>query len=293
MNGRALQFAQDPTNQPAANVFFAEQIAAAPDLHWALLIDSAFDHTAEEKISTARGFNCYAEDPLDDLETVAPWLLTLDNGEVGKKRLAEAIAHCGGRPMLSVLASTQPLRSLVESWHSYHWLHASDGQRFILRFADTRVLPVLSEILQPQQWAAIRAPLAHWFYIDRSGNPVACPEAPASAVVPPRLEVTQQQLDRFVEFAEPDTAADFIFSHSPELMPHGASGYDVHQHFSELFAFARKHRVDLWADKMALITVDLLTRGRFRRNPKFEELMLNKAWEPGALGDCLEAHGIV
>jgi len=76
-------------------------------------------------------------------------------------------------------------------------------------------------------------------------------------------------------------------------MPHGASGYDVHQHFSELFAFARKHRVDLWADKMALITVDLLTRGRFRRNPKFEELMLNKAWEPGALGDCLEAHGIV
>lgn len=292
MSGLALEFAQDLTNQPAVNAFFATQITASPGLHWALLIDSAFDHGAGESLSTARGLNCYASDPLDDLETVAPWLLPLDSGPSGKERLAKAIAHCSGRPMLSVLASASPMRDLVESWHPYHWLHASDGQRLILRFADTRVLPVLPEILRAEQWAAIRAPISHWFHIDRSGNAVACVAAGDSVAVPPRLEVTQQQLDRFVEFAEPDAAADFIFSHAPELMPKNASGYDVHQHFGELLAFARKHRVELWADKMALITVDLLTRGRFRGNPKFEELMLNRAWKPGALGDGIEALGI-
>jgi hypothetical protein len=143
-----MYFAQDPIDMAAAEKFLAEAFAREPGLHWIALIDGAFDHGRGAAGVVYEGLNCYAaEHPLNDLVDTAPWLIDLNPFDKNDRNLAKLLAHCTGRPMFSVVASRIPASLLGRRWRPLHQVHTSDSQLLLLRFADTRTLPVLSDVL--------------------------------------------------------------------------------------------------------------------------------------------------
>lgn len=291
-----MYFAQDPTDLAAAEKFLADAFGSEPGLHWIALIDGAFDHGRNAAGVLYKGLNCYAADyPLNDLVDTAPWLIDLDPFDKDNLYLAKLLAHCSGRPMFSVLASRIPASMLARRWLPLHHAHASDGQRLLLRFADTRTLPLLSDILEPVQWAAITEPLEHWFYPDRGGAMVAAALPEPTTIAPLAvLHLSQAQLDAMVKACEPDAALDLLADQMAEVFAPNVSHGKLHGYIKKkTFGLIDRHGIQNWTDKVSLVAAELLTNGKLHQDHKLEELLLTKAWEPGNLRAALLARNLV
>jgi hypothetical protein len=291
-----MYFAQDPIDMAAAEKFLAEAFAREPGLHWIALIDGAFDHGRGAAGVVYEGLNCYAaEHPLNDLVDTAPWLIDLNPFDKNDRNLAKLLAHCTGRPMFSVVASRIPASLLGRRWRPLHQVHTSDSQLLLLRFADTRTLPVLSDVLEPAQWEAITAPLVHWFYPDREGTMVAAvlPD-PTTAAPLTALHLSQAQLDAMVRACEPDAALDLLADQMSEVFAPNVSHGRLHGYIKrKTFGLIDRHGIQNWTDKVSLVAAELLTNGKLHDDKKLEELLLTKAWEPGNLRAALLARNLV
>jgi hypothetical protein len=287
--------AQNKTDIAQAQAFLTQHMQAQPDLYWVALVDSAFDHDIDGTDPCYRqGMNCYEGYPLDDLASIAPWLVPLSADEEGFVFLAKLLAHCSGRPMLSVMASRIQARELLKRWLPLHRVRTADEQRMLLRFADTRILPMLPSMLKPDQWAAFAGPFEHWFYVDRTGIATACTlPPPGLQPIAPPLRFTQDQIDVATDAAEADTMLDFMADYQPDVFPWNEEPATVYQHAAELAALARKCRVEEWDDKLALITASFLRRGEIRGNPQLEVLLRSKDWTPRHLRQELIKRGVV
>lgn len=279
-------YAQDPTDLSLTQAFFAQQMDAAPKVHWAALIDSAFDHGHRSVLGRFGGIACYATQDLEGLFEVSPQLIPL-HGESAHATLTRLLQHCSARPMLSVLASEVPLAELVREWHARYWAQTTDGQRLLLRFADTRVLPVLQTTLSPAQWAGLTAPLQQWFYIARTGKPASCALAPEGTVQVSDIELKPRQLDQLVEAAEPDTLLDYFAEHMPDVLPLDISQAEMHRRASLILELARLHGIESWGDKVALTLAEWQTDGVFRDDPRLVGLLQSGNWPRDGLGERL------
>ena len=289
-----MYLAQNKTDMEQALTCFAERMQAQPELHWAALVDSAFDDSVDGPKPRYRGVNCYEEAPLDELASVGPWLIPLDADEKGFQRLAELLAQCSGRPMLSVTASRIDASALAERWFPLHRVRTPDEQSMVLRFVDTRILPTLPSILQPAQWAAFASSLEHWFYVDRTGVIAACelpPPDPSAASAPIRL--TQAQVNAFLDAGEPDALIDHLADQQPNLFPWEAQPATIHQYVAQAQALAKKCQVQDWDDQVTLVAAEFTTRGKIHANPQLEPLLRSRQWPPGQLLAALKERGLI
>jgi hypothetical protein len=111
-----------------------------------ILLDASFD----QNLPTAFPWRGHVEGTLYDdtrlvgLKAVAPHLLRLpDDSEKQLTWLNELVASCSGKPMLSVLCSAVPAEALIAHFRPYLLARTEDSLEWPVRWADTRVLPVL------------------------------------------------------------------------------------------------------------------------------------------------------
>lgn len=263
---------------------------------WMALIDTAFD---QDQTTPALGkfaaFNCYDFPDLEGMTQVAPYLIELpDTLPQGlKTALRLLLHHASGRPMLSFVAlpqGTTPLQ-VITHWHSLHWAHTSDNQKLLLRFADTRTLKQLPQILTPEQWAAWTSPLSAWYVVDRAGAIAPLPW-PEGAIAPPpinQLDIDAAQLAAFIESSEPDVALQFLQEHLPDILPADMTGHDFYIQASDALDTARQYGIDQWGDQMALVAATLMSNGSLLKAPEMHLVLAKGEWKPGELGPHLAA----
>jgi len=290
-------YGQNFTDTKAVLEKLGPYILANPELHWAVLLDSAFDYEgATTPASLGRHINCYSgADELDDLAPVAPCLHAIDASPGGRLVCEQLLAHASGRPMLSVVASLKPLAALVETWVPLHWLYASeqgDKQRLALRFADTRTLPLLPEFLASSEWQALRGPLAFWFYVDRAGALQAMPAAPDGTQASKRIAVDARTLGKMVEQAMPDTLLQQMVDRAFDDIDPQQPRLEVFKLMQSANAIAIANRISNMDDLQALAHCFLLSQGAVLKHEKALELLRDKAYAPGALADALSQLGI-
>lgn len=107
----------------------------------------------------------------EDLMQISPCLMPLP--ELAEQRDAVCSAllqRTDGRPMLSVLRTTT-YRLAGLALHLRRQLEArtEDGEAFLVRFADTRCLPVWTDVLTAGQRARFFAGIDGWWFFDRTG----------------------------------------------------------------------------------------------------------------------------
>ncbi|MBN3808140.1 DUF4123 domain-containing protein [Paraburkholderia sp. Ac-20347] len=136
-----------------------------------MLLDAAIWQEAPQfdaLVRTANAVPLYADLPSSNASRFGPWLLE-----------AEAFASCfSGDEMnempwrygVSRLLTDVSLASLAMHLESQRSIEMEEGDRYYLRYADTRALDTLARVLSPDQAQQLKGPVRHWRYMDRFGE---------------------------------------------------------------------------------------------------------------------------
>jgi hypothetical protein len=189
-----------------------DAFAAASEKHnLYVLIDGAFDPGLQRRFIAELGGHALHL-LFDDLPSVTEEVLDVSPFVFrylpGNPAIRELLKRCSGLPMLSAIASPEPLQTLAERLSAWTII-ASDGARFNFRFADTRRLPTILRMLRDEQLGAMVGPALAWHYVARTGQWAMATLSGASAPVNPRPQTLDSE--QFASMAD-DAEADAMLA---------------------------------------------------------------------------------
>lgn len=283
-----MYFASDACNTPTVCSALMEKIRKRPELTWLALVDGAFDHGQAGLILPNEHHALYDYDGMSDLLAASPFLLTLtaEDEHLLQRELATLIRHRKERPMLSFIGTSLSARAVTENFRQFASPITDDTQEFLLRFADTRVLPELPTALQQAHWDGLTCLLSEWILIDRNGRPQEMPLRANRTPLQGRLQLSSAEFACLVSHSEPDAVIDAIAEGNPEALPEGSRAA-VYEMVLGSCSFAHKHKVQAFPDLVALAYLGLLNDGRSLKDPKLSEMLLGPSWKAGSLIDEL------
>jgi len=282
--GKEMYFAIDPTNPAEVSDKLVEIVSESHVPNWTAVIDSAFDYGRGQCDFPGSPEALYACDDLDAMLEVSPFLVPLmtESPAMLKEQLLGLTRHCGGRPMFSVVASSCNAAELKPNWQKCARVMTDDGQRMLLRFADTRVLPVLSEVIRHESWAALTHELNQWWYIDRAGRLEHVPVVDSGSAPVFPLAVGKREINQLLERGEPDSVIDALSVEAPEILP-ASNKAAFFEQIKLVCEFARARDIDAFPDIVALGAFDTMTNHQGLTDPKLLKLVTDRAWTPGEL----------
>ncbi|WP_197329277.1 DUF4123 domain-containing protein [Ralstonia syzygii] len=272
-----------------------QTVLGAPQVHWFALVDGAFDQDGTPFVSPEGQVPLYGRSStLHDLLPAPPYLVPLNrrSGADLRAMVTALGTHCQGRPMLSFLASWKSADELVHLWQPclQPVVVVDEGARYLLRFADTRVLSALPGVLDPAAWARLTAPLMHWCYVGRAGTletlwlAESRAEPPTYSTRP--LVLSQSDVDRLIEAALPDAILDLMDRQAPGSLPKVGKA-TVYRLVAGARALARAHRVEAAPDIVLLASHALATGGAGLQAPELLAVLGEPQRAPGALRNYL------
>lgn len=102
------------------------------------------------------------------------------------------------------LSSRLPIDTLARELGARMEVRLPDNVDMILRYPDSRVLPVLHGILTPAQRDGFFTVAQHWWYLDRQGQLQGLPLTGAQAAFSAPQHLDDAQQNALIEAAEPD-----------------------------------------------------------------------------------------
>lgn len=284
-------YAIDEYEHTALRDAMAEKILATAQGRWFALMDKAFDHGSQPLGANLVGEHClYRRGRLEALREVSPYLIPLDssNPEALRKILGRLLFHCRKRPMLSFLRSNRKGEELVEYWQDFLEVTTDDDQAFLLRIADSRVLPALADCTG-RLWNDLANGIDEWWIINRVGDLEKLPLPEAEAVR--ANEGAQASIDKkgfacLLDAGLPDALATQLQEHFPDLLAErgGAANYRLLQ---STCALAKRHGLEAFPEQFSLSVAVLYSHGSLLDDPQFESWMMEKPWVGKVLEDVL------
>lgn len=242
-----MYFAVDPLSVVDIVARLTKLIEFNPESRWTAVVDSAFDH--------GRGKCDYPGAP-------------------------EALYAC------DELASSKIAEELTPNWQKCARVTTDDGQKLLLRFADTRVLPILPEALTQASWAALTYEISHWWYVDRAGKLAHVPIAAVETVPRFPLTIGKREFRKLLERGEPDSVIDAISMQLPEILP-TSNKAAFFERMKTVCEFAREREIDAFPDVVALGIFDTLNKHQSLTNPKLLKLVAERGWKQGEMAAAL------
>lgn len=200
----------------------AEALAPPCQLH--LLIDGAFVPKLHRLLPDDAKALLFESLPgcSEEAKDFSPFLtpfIRFDN------TLIKLLKRCNRWPMVSVIQTAESLDQLAKRLAGWCVVEI-DGQRFNLRFPDTRRLPGILQTLNPDQRKQIAGPAERWLYVSRDGHWREIELSPADAqnAIDPVLDMLQ-----FASLVD-DSRADEILALLGDL------GAEVYRHPSRSHA---------------------------------------------------------
>jgi hypothetical protein len=264
--------------------------ASKRDGHWLALVDTAFDHESEGLYWKKAIMPVYHQGRLERFQHVSPVLLELDTSsdeglETEVKRL---LRHCQGRPMLSFMHTRLPPQELIEGWQKIVEVQTEDGQLLLLRFADTRTLPTLAEVLKKTVWPILGYGIEQWHFIDRDGNlqQLELPDAEQSIPSDPP-KIGDAELAEFSRLSLPDALVSAMREEFADLLPKATAA--DYRKLSAVCELAEKNGIDGFPDIMGLAVVIYSYGDQLLKHQKLAEWLGKKDWQEGQFMDALVA----
>ena len=120
--------------------------------------------------------------------------------------VAYLVKQCNSYPMFSLLASKLPPEVIADHLSTLTSVVLPlDSESYLLRFADTRIVPVLDRLLDLEQHDQLFGPFDQWAYIGRDGKAMLIKGKGLSDLPPAGpLELSEVQLEGFLSACMPD-----------------------------------------------------------------------------------------
>lgn len=281
-------FAVTPGDSTGLKLILNEQLAEAADAQfWYALVDCAFDHGKQPlRLPDSTGFPIYHQGRLEALSPVSPTLFELatQDAKVLQQQLTRLLRHCSGRPMLSFIRSALPANVLREYWQSLLEVETADGDHYLLRFGDTRVLPTLGA--NPTIWSRLAAHAEAWCVIGREGHAITLAPPDTPEFDDRTLTIDNDCLAALLTACRADAMADYLNTHFPDLLAprDGAVNYAI---LAQVFQLCDKHEIDRASEQQALAVAVLLTDAHLLEAAGFDQWLSEKAWQPEGMAEAL------
>lgn len=149
-------------------------------------------------------------------ESISPQLIHLDTAKPITAFLQKIKPSWQDKPLYSLLASPMPIETLAVHLGKYSICKTvSDGQNLILRFADTRILPLMKTALSEKQKKHFFEPITLWAYPDITGEWQYLEGGGQKETQPLQdmLELTDKQYETFLDGMIPYTVYQKICGH--------------------------------------------------------------------------------
>lgn len=262
-------------------------VNAAEGHYWYALVDTAFDHEGKAlRVPGNEGLALYQQGRLASLSGVSPVLyaLSTDDTDQLKRQLSRFLHHCQGRPMLSFIRSKLPVSDLRDGWQSLLEVETEDKECYLLRFADTRVLPALA--IQEKIWGRLAADVTAWWTIGRDGLllDLALPVLPGHNEDP--LQIDNDCLAELLRAGEVDAMANYMADYFPELLT-VRDGYANYEILEQTLTLCSEQSVFGTTDQYALGVAALFTDGRLLTDPETSTWLSEKTWGEKGIEDAL------
>lgn len=290
-------YAVRPYDLPTLLTELSERIAnTAEGNHWYAMVDAAFDHEGKKLVVPGSlGWTLYHQGQFAMLSGASPTLYTLTTSDFNQlqHQLSRLLWHCQARPMLSFIRSKSSAGDLRDAWQNMLEVETEDEERYLLRFADTRVLSALA--VQEQIWKHLTTDVATWLTIGRDGElrDLALPASPEHNEN--ALVIDNDGLSELLEAGHVDAMANYLHENFPESLTarDGAANYAL---LVEVSALCKKHEINGASEQNALALAVLLTNGHLLEVSGFENWLSEKTWPSNemedALADWMEEEGI-
>lgn len=201
--------------------------SAAKDKHTlCLILDGAQIEGSHQKLDrwNISYLSLFDGTPEESLIEIAPLLISTAGLSADQKlklfTWAEGLAY--QFPLLSWVESALPAIELAQHLRNFHVVGLSEDQTMLLRWYDTRILPVWLACLTAGQSEAFAAGVVNWSYVDRTGQtsslvstpiPAALPLAPALSE--PMIVLSDAQYAVLVDAAD----LDVLIGHLRRVIP--------------------------------------------------------------------------
>jgi hypothetical protein len=286
-----MYFAVDIPNQAtvlqAVTTHIKSRQSASP---WFALVDTSFDHGESALKWYESQWPIYHLHEFEPLSKASPTLFTLNvnDAEILKRQLRKILRHCAGLPMLSFIQSATPAEKIRDYWQSSLAPITEDGQRMLLRFADTRINETLSSSLTPSSWARFTTVLEQWLIIDRTGTLKPLQLAQSKQQIDDLLEwkLTTKEFNALLMNTQPDALVDALSEHFTELVPE-VERANFYQTISEVCALAEKHQIEAFPEVMSLALAVITSETPIQNDVKLNNWLAAHAWKNGEFDDAL------
>lgn len=221
--------------------------------------------------------------PEERLAEIAPLLIPLhDLTDAHLEKVCEwAMKLAYQAPCLSWMESNVPVAAFADHLRNFHQVNLSDGQSMMMRWYDTRILPVWLACLSPVQEEQFTASMLSLQYVNRFGDPSTLFSTQTPSALPknlplgePIITLNDAQYSMLVDASDVDT----LVSHLRRVITD-----ETNQLTSRvLLEFVGKYQqraIDAGVDDLdrqtQYVLLALYTSGRGVEHPACIELMKN------------------
>lgn len=249
--------------------------------------DKAYAWLRKRKLTN---ISLFERTPEEHLVDIAPTLIPIGHlsADSIRKVCDWAIDLAYRAPCLCWMASQLSLDELAAHLRKFHVVALSDGQAMMLRWYDTRVLPVWFACMTPSQAAQFTTGLLNIHYINRAGVASTIPYPPLENATPdctqiqaPLLRLTDQQFGMLLDASE----IDMLVSHLRRVITdetNKISTWDLFKFVAQYQQCAVGSGLDDLDRQTQYILLAFYTSGRAMEHPKFVDFMRHP---PGGLND--------
>ncbi|MFC7420925.1 DUF4123 domain-containing protein [Iodobacter arcticus] len=133
------------------------------------IVDSAFDLKICKQLRKWPSIALYQNTELAELGSYSPTLYLIGEDD-SAAHIAKLLELCKGQPMLSFIRSQCDLAGLKQHLECLLKVYCEDNTEWPLRYADTRILVSLFDVLTAGQKKILLAPIHSWLILDRFGK---------------------------------------------------------------------------------------------------------------------------
>lgn len=187
------------------------------------------------------------------------------------------------------MQSTVNAEVLSAQWQNVLLLDPKDGSDpYLLRFADTRVLPALATLPEPTLWLTLTNNITRWVTIDRSGKLLNLPRAANNSPLADSKpdELSSKNLAHLLRCGQADSVINAIASQVPDLLPVKEHA-QFYANVAQACDLAEQFGVDGFPDVVALAIASQLSQGKLMTDSRVLELLKQRTWSAGKLGYAL------
>lgn len=216
--------------------------AKHPGLRPVALLDGAFIFDRllpwmEQWLPSESWMSLYASLPNTDRRTIQASPQLVDLSLLNDMQCAALLKGTSGYPMLSIMMTQASLSHIACQLAPFCIVGTPVG-RYALRFADTRLLPSIIELLNHEQYSLFKKDVHAWHYIDRSGQwtILSLLDDDDQMAIPPinGIAFSDEQYTALMASAQIDRVIAFVEDTSPEL-------YACWQRPSKRYDWFQKH----------------------------------------------------